>query len=179
MKVFITLIVASLSLIVFATMVAIPAHAQKSDRVIVTRPDDPLNRDPVRPNEYEIRIAMTGTPSQLEAALTHGKEAFEAKPQRLADAEQHYLEAAKISPKEGRAYMGLGIVYAGQNRIKDAIEALQKAIELKPKLAAARFNLGVIFCATGRKEEAQEQLLALQTLDKDLAKKLKEMLNAK
>jgi Flp pilus assembly protein TadD len=122
---------------------------------------------------------MIGTPSQLEAALKDGKEAFESRPQRLADAEKAYLEAARISPKEARAFVGLGIVYAGQNRVTDAIAALQKAIELKPKLAGARFNLGVIFLATGKKDQAVEQQLALRELDKDLAQKLKEMIDAK
>src|SRR2546425_9418613 len=131
----------------------------QSDRVIVNRPGDPVDRDPTRPDrsEYEVRMAMTGTPSQLEAALKAGKEGFEAKPQRLGDAEKSYLEAAKLSPKEARAYVGLGIVYAAQNRVKDAIEALQKAIELKPKLASARFNLGVIFVATGKKDQRSEE----------------------
>ena len=70
-------------------------------------------------------------------------------------------------------------LYASQNRVKEAIEALQKAIELKPKLASARFNLGVIFVATGKKDQALEQQVALQSLDKDLAKKLKEMIEGK
>ena len=160
---------------------ATTVRAQRSDRVIVNRPDDPLNRDATRPDrsEYELRTTMTGTPSQVNAALKYAKEAFDAKPPRLADAEKHYLEAAKLNPKEGRAYMGLGTVYAAQDRVEDAIEAFQKSIEVNPKYADAYFNLGVIFVAIGKKDQAIEQYTALESLDKKLAKKLKEMFEKK
>jgi tetratricopeptide (TPR) repeat protein len=157
------------------------AQAQRSDRVIVNRPDDPLNRDPTRPdrNEYELRTTMTGTPSQLEAALKRAREAFDAKPPRYAEAEKYYLEAAKLNPKEERPYLGLGTVYAAQEKANDAIQAFQKAIELKPKSAVSHFNLGVIFVALGQQKEAVEQDHTLEGLDKNLWKKLKQMIDSR
>jgi tetratricopeptide (TPR) repeat protein len=157
------------------------AQAQGSDRIIVTRPDDPLNRDPTRPDrsEYELRTTMTGTPSQLEAALKRAREAFDAKPPRYTDAEKYYLEAAKLNPKEERPYIGLGTVYAAQEKASDAIQAFRKAVELKPKSAVSHFNLGVIFVALGKQKEAVEQDNALEGLDKNLWKKLKQMIDSR
>lgn len=156
-------------------------QAQRSDRVIVNRPDDPLNRDPTRPDrsEYELRTTMTGTPSQFEAALKRGREAFDARPPRYEEAEKYYLEAAKLNPKEERPYLGLGTVYAAQEKAKEAIHAFQKAIELKPKSAVSHFNLGVIFVALGQQKEAVEQDKALEGLDKDLWKRLKQMIDSR
>jgi len=161
---------------------AAPAvRAQHSDRIIINRPEDPLDRDATRPdrNQYELRTTITGTPSMLEGALKDAKEAFEAKPARYADAEKYYLQAVKINPKDERPYLGLGIVYAAQEKAKDAIQAFQKAIEIKPKSAVSHFDLGVIFVALGQQKEAVEQGDALKALDKNLWKKLQEMIDSR
>ena len=168
-------------LLVFLTLTAMSGGflvRAQSDRVIVNRPADPLDRNATRPDrsEYEKRVAGTGTPSEVEAELRNGKEAFEAKPPRYDDAEVSYLDAAKLNPNEARAYMGLGTVYAAKNRADDAIKAFQKAKEVKPKLAAAYFNLGLIYSALGKKDKAMEEYRGLQTLDKTLAQRLKEVL---
>jgi Flp pilus assembly protein TadD len=162
------------ALVCFSTV----ARAQLPSGVVM-RQDDPLNRDATRPDrsEYEVRTAITGTPSQVEALLKYAKEAFEAKPTRYADAEKYYLQAARLNPKEHRAYLGLGVVYAGQDRVKEAITSFQKVIELQPKFPGAHFNLGVILIAIGKKNEAVEQWTTLHELDKKLAIKLKEMID--
>ena len=181
LKAFCTAFVFLVGMFALITAAAIPAESQPKDRIIVNRPGDPLDRDPTRPdrNLYELSTTITGTPSQVEAALKDGNEAFAAKPQRLADAAKFYLEAAKLGPKEARAYMGLGLVYAAQDRANDALLAFQKAVELKPKLAAAHFDMGVILVALGEKTRAMEQRTVLEDLDKKLAKTLNEMIKTK
>jgi tetratricopeptide (TPR) repeat protein len=152
--------------------------AQPQPRVPITRQDDPLTRDPMRPNGYEraseSRNAMIG--KEVDIALQNGNEAYDSKPPRFADAEKAYLEAAKLNPKEARAYLGLGRVYAAQSRVDETITAFKKAIEVKPKLAEAHFNLALVYHAIGKKELAEEQYRALQPLDAELAKRLKEAL---
>jgi tetratricopeptide (TPR) repeat protein len=144
----------------------------------LNRPGDPLSRDPRRPdmNDRELRTTASEANARLEVetALREAKEAFESKPPRYADAEACYLKAAKANPREARAYLGLGYVYAAQDRAGDAINALQKAIETKPKFAAAHFNLGMIYSAIGKKDEALKEYQVLQSLDKALAEKLKQ-----
>ena len=145
---------------------------------VVTRPDNPLSHDPRRPNSYDMEMEQRNAQigKEVEMALQEGNEAFAAKPARYADAEQAYLRAAKLNPKEARAYMGLGQVYAAQNRADDTVAAFKKAIELKPKFAEARFNLALVYHALGKKDEAREQYEALQNLNKELAQKLKDLI---
>jgi tetratricopeptide (TPR) repeat protein len=144
----------------------------------LNRPADPLNHDPRRPDMNDREVVTAGAEAnarlEVETALREAKEAFDSKPPRYADAEACYLRAAKANPKEARAYLGLGYVYAAQDRADDAINALQKAIEIKPKLAAAHFNLGMIYSAIGKKDEALKEYQVLQGLDKTLAAKLKQ-----
>jgi Flp pilus assembly protein TadD len=143
------------------------------------RSGDPLNRDPKRPSAYEINVeqqnAVIG--KEVERALHDGNEATNATPPRYDDAEKFYQQAAKLNPKEARAYLGLGRLYAAQNRADDSVTAFKKAIEVKPKLAEAYFNLGMIYAATGKKDAALEQQHALQGLNADLAKRLKEFID--
>jgi tetratricopeptide (TPR) repeat protein len=143
------------------------------------RQGDPLNHDPKRPDAYDMNLeqqnAVIG--KEVERALHEGNAATDATPPRYNDAEKSYQEALKLNPKEARAYLGLGRLYAAQNRVDDSITAFKKAIEVKPKLAEAYFNLGMIYAATGKKEAALEQQRALQGLNADLAKRLKEFID--
>jgi Flp pilus assembly protein TadD len=169
---------APLLVLIFAAC-ATTLHAQGQTPTRLERTDDPLNRDPTRPSAYdreiEQRNAMIG--KEVDLALRAGNEACDAKPPRYADAEKSYHEALKLNPKEARAYIGLGRLYAAQERVDDSITAFKKAIEVKPKLAEAYFNLGVIYVATGKKDAALEQQHALQGLNAELAKRLKEMID--
>ena len=155
------------------------ADAQKRERIPVTHQDSPLTRDPRRPTAYEIQVeqqnAVVG--KEVERALRDGNEATDAKPPRYEAAEQFYQEALKYNPKEARAYLGLGRLYAAQSRVPDSVAAFRKAIELKPKLAEAYFNLGMIYSAVGKKDSALEQYQVLQRLNGDLAKRLKEFID--
>ena len=156
---------------------ATSSHAQPASGV-VTRPDNPLSHDPRRPNAYDMEMEQRNAQigKEVDQALQEGYAAFAAKPARYGDAEQAYLRATKINPKEARAYMGLGQVYAAQNRADDTVAALKKAVELKPKFAEARFNLGLVYHALGKKDEALAQYEALKDLNKELAQKLKDLI---
>lgn len=158
---------------------ATPLYAQGQPPTRLERPDDPLNRDPTRPSAYdrevEQRNAIIG--KEVDLALRNGNDAMSAKPPRYSDAEKSYQEALKLNPKEARAYLGLGRLYAAQERVDDSVAAFKKAIELKPKMAEAYFNLGIIYVATGKKDAAQEQYHALQGLNADMAKRLKEFID--
>lgn len=139
----------------------------------ITRSDDPLNRDPLRPNTYDSENSRTGSHSELEAKIKAGNEAREAKPPRLEEAEKAYRRALEINSKEARAYLGLGNVYASQNKVKETIDAFEKALEIRPKLAEAHFNLGMVFAATGKKDQALEHYNLLKPINSEMAKKLK------
>jgi tetratricopeptide (TPR) repeat protein len=164
--------------LLFWPALAGPTHAQGASKTKLTRPNDPLSHDPRHPNSYdldnELRNSKVGR--EVELALIEGNEAFTAKPPRFDDAEKAYLRAVKLEPKEAKAYVGLGVVYAAQNYAEKAAASFEKAVEVKPKYSQAHFNLALIYNAIGKKAEALEQQRILQGLDPDLAKKLAEII---
>ena len=155
-----------------------PAYAQGASKTKLARPNDPLSHDPRQPNSYdldnELRNSKIGR--EVELALIEGNNAFSAKPPRYEEAEKAYLRAAKLEPKEAKAYVGLGVVYAAQNYAEKAAASFEKAVEVKPKYAQAHFNLALIYNAIGKKAEALKEQRILQGLDQILAKKLAELI---
>ena len=170
-------LVASALLLLFAGGSVL--HGQGKSRIPVTRQDNPLTHDPRHPDAYDVLLEQQNAVQgkEVDRALRDGNEATDATPPRYDDAEKFYHEALKLNPKEARAYLGLGRLYAAQNRADDSAAAFKSAIELKPKLAEAYFNLGMIYVATGKKDAALEQYRALQGLNVDLAKRLKEFID--
>ncbi len=142
------------------------------------RQDSPLNRDPRKPSAYEMeneaRNAQIG--KEVDIALNQGNAACDATPPRYKEAEDAYRRAAKLRPKEARAYLGLGRVYAAQSRVPETIAAYRKAIEIKPKFAEAHFNLGLVLFVTGQRDEALAEYESLRKLDETLAKRFKEFM---
>ena len=126
----------------------------------------------VQPDSYdldnELRNSKIGR--EVELALIEGNKAFSTNPPRFDEAEKAYLRAAKLEPKEAKAYVGLGVVYAAQNFAEKAAASFEKAVEVKPKYSQAHFNLALIYNAMGKKAEALEQQRILQGLDQALAK---------
>ena len=143
------------------------------------RQDSPLTRDPRRPSayEYERESRNSQVGREVDVALKQGNDAFDGGPTRYREAEDAYQRAARLNPKEARAYLGLGRVYAAQNRVPETLAAYRKAVELKPRMAEARFNLGLVLLATGKREEAVAEYEALRKLDEKLAKRFKEFLD--
>ena len=143
------------------------------------RQDSPLTRDPRKPSAYEMeneaRNSQIGR--EVDIALRQGNDAFDAGPSRYDEAVDAYQRAAKINPKEARAYIGLGRVYAARNQVPETLAAYRKAVELKPKLAEARFNLGLVLFVTGKREEALVEYEALRKLDEKLAQRFKEFMD--
>ena len=155
------------------------AQAGSTTSTPLSRQDNPLSHDPRRPNTYdmdnELRNSKIGR--ELELVLNEANAAYSAKPPRLADAEKGYRRAIELAPKDGRAYVGMGTIYATQNEAEKAIAQFEKAVEVKPKYAEAHFNLALICFAIGRKTEALEHQRILQGLNKALAKKLEESIS--
>ncbi|MCA1816847.1 MAG: tetratricopeptide repeat protein, partial [Acidobacteria bacterium] len=107
--------------LIFAAGGALQAQQDKS-RIPVTRQENPLTHDPRRPDAYDLELEQQNAVQgkEVERALREGNEATDATPPRYDDAEKFYQEALKLNPKEARAYLGLGRLYAAQNRADDA-----------------------------------------------------------
>ncbi|HLL73901.1 MAG TPA: tetratricopeptide repeat protein [Pyrinomonadaceae bacterium] len=159
-----------------ALAAATPFAQQPKD---LRRQDSPLTRDPRRPSayEYENESRNSQIGREVDIAIKQGNDAFDAGPARYEEAEQAYQHAAELNPKEARAYLGLGRVYAALNRVPETLAAFRKAVEIKPKMAEARFNLGQVLFVTGKRDEALEQYEALRKLDEKLAARFKEFMD--
>lgn len=167
------------ALVLLSAAAAGTARAQRPQDL--RRQDNPLNRDPRRPSSYdyenENRNSQLG--KEVDIALNQGNAACDAKPPRYEEAEDAYQRAAKLNPKEARAYLGLGRVFAAQSRVPETIAAYRKAVELKPKFAEARFNLGLVLYVTGRRDEALAEYESLRKLDEPLARRFKDFMDKK
>jgi tetratricopeptide (TPR) repeat protein len=168
---------AALCLLALLTCFAATSFAQPPKDL--RRQDSPLVRDPRKPSAYEMEVEQRNLQvgREVDIALKQGNDAFDGGPTRYEEAVDAYQRAAKINPKEARAYLGLGRVYAAQNRVPETLAALRKAVELKPKLTEARFNLGLVLSTTGARAEAAAQYEALRKLDEKLAARLKEFMD--
>jgi Flp pilus assembly protein TadD len=73
---------------------------------------------------------------------------------RFDEAETHYKQALKLSPKDPKVWNDAGYSYYLQGRWTEAEHALNKALKLAPEDARVRTNLGLALAASGRSQEA-------------------------
>jgi Flp pilus assembly protein TadD len=73
---------------------------------------------------------------------------------RFAQAETHYKNALKLSPKDPKIWNDAGYSYYLQGRWADAEQALNTAVRLAPADERIRTNLGLTLAAEGRTKEA-------------------------
>jgi tetratricopeptide (TPR) repeat protein len=71
-----------------------------------------------------------------------------------ADAERHYLTAARLHPRWSNPEQGLGLLYLDMGRHAAAVRHLDRAVALDPANPLLRANLGVTLMATGHPETA-------------------------
>ena len=88
-------------------------------------------------------------------------------------------EFTKANPDyfDGFYLLGNSFYYAEQPQ--KAVEAYLNTLELNPKFTRARFNLGLAYFVGGNLPAAREQYTALLKTDKDLAEKLKAVIEKK
>jgi tetratricopeptide (TPR) repeat protein len=108
------------------------------------------------------------------------------KTDRKADADKYYPKAVTAleeeMTKKPEFYEGfylLGNAYTSTANYDKAIEAYKKSLELSPRFTKARYNLGAIYKFQEKQELALEQYNALLELDKNLAAKLKDVIDKK
>lgn len=97
----------------------------------------------------------------------------------FAKAVKGLQEFTKNNPDYSDGFYLLGNAYYYDNQPKKAIEAYDKCLELSPRFAKARFNLGLTYFVMNKMTAAEEQYDALLKLDKNLAAKLRGVLDKK
>lgn len=85
------------------------------------------------------------------------------------------LEAfTKANPNYADGFYLLGNAYSATEQNRKAIGAYVSSLEIAPLFARSRFNLGVIYLREGEAGKAREQAQALEGIDAQLAKRLRE-----
>lgn len=92
----------------------------------------------------------------VEDAIEAGNTARDQKPPNYPEAERAYNLAAKLEPKDWRAFAGLGNIYLDQGRDEEAIAPYRRAVELKSKSPEIFEALGDVYFRLGRYEESIE-----------------------
>ena len=84
---------------------------------------------------------------------------------KLAEAEQQYLQILRIANKDPDNWMGLGNVYLREGKAQEASRALDTAIGLDPKRADLRMAHGRALAAAGDLKGAQLEFQRALSLD--------------
>lgn len=89
---------------------------------------------------------------------------------------QAFQEAIKAKPDFAEAYHGAGMAYGAMRRTDLAIDNFRQAVRLKPEMPLFHFHLGLAYYMSGDKAKAWEEYRTLNGLDRNLANKLKDLL---
>jgi tetratricopeptide (TPR) repeat protein len=137
----------------------------------VGRPMSKDELDPRNRNREQDARRMAGS------AISGGRKALRQDPPDYLKAKQLFAYAARLNPKDERAYVGLGDVNTAMRRFPEAAAAYARAIEINEKSGEAHYGLGVMYLAQGLKDAAQDELAVLRYLKKkELAAKLEALL---
>lgn len=125
----------------------------------------------LNPNDGEANVYLAFTNLSLDK-INEANEYFAKAVSGLKD----YTEK---NPEYADGFYLLGNAYYYAKDPKNAIDAYSKSLQLFPLFAKARFNLGLAYFVDGKITAAYEQYNSLVKQDKNLAAKLKQMLDKK
>ncbi len=89
------------------------------------------------------------------------------------EAEKSFNKALQIDPNSLEANYGDGLLHMRLNRNTQAVESFKKVLSIKSDSSIGHFGLGLSYIASGEKESAMQEYGILQTLDPQLAEKLR------
>jgi superkiller protein 3 len=139
----------------------------------------------------EFRLAIGSCNKALQLSPNDGETNFYLgrsyeKEGREAEANKYYAKAVvaleEETSKNSDFYEGfyvLGNAYTETANYDKAVDAYKKSLELSPRFTKAMFNLASIYDFQGKKDLALGQYNALLELDKNLAAKLKAVIDKK
>ena len=84
-----------------------------------------------------------------------------------------FKESVKLNPEVAEAQYGLGLANFRVRRFKEAADAFKKATTLNPRMAKAHYGLTLAYQELGNDRGFTEELRTLETLDTNLARKVK------
>lgn len=105
-----------------------------------------------------------------EAQLSLGHELL--KQQKDREAIKAFKESIKLNPNIAETHYGLGFSNFRLGRFREAADAFKKATALQPGMAKAHYGLSLAYQELGMTAQLMEEYRTLETLDRNLAKKL-------
>ena len=109
-------------------------------------------------------------PKSAEVYLTLGHAYL--KLQKDADAAKAFKQSLKLNPDQPETQYGLGLAAFRIRHFDEAANAFKKAIGLNPRMAKAHYGLSLAYQELGNTNGLLEEYRVLETLDKNLARKL-------
>ena len=105
-----------------------------------------------------------------QAQLSLGHEYL--KQQKDREAIKAFKESIKINPNLAETHYGLGFSNFRLGKFREAADAFKKATVLQPGMAKAHYGLSLSYQELGMESQLMEEYRLLETLDRNLAKKL-------
>jgi len=124
-----------------------------------------IKDDPSAPGPYSALAAVYSMAGRFEEAVEPFKEAI-----------KRQSEADPV-PGLYNDYINLATVYSKLGRTAEQIDALKHAIALGPRIPDGYVELGMAYVKLGDKKSAMEQYNALNRLDRELARSLKQQID--
>lgn len=100
------------------------------------------------PNNYFYELAIEKK-SEILSRKHNNLGGIYIKENKLDEAEEEFLKAIELYPKDKRNYTNLGVVYIRRNNPQKAIEWMKKAVEIDENYIRGYYNLGTILLKNG------------------------------
>ena len=119
-------------------------------------------------DSYQQSLKLEPGSAEVQLSLGHAY----LKLQKNSDAAKAFRESIKLNPVVAEAHYGLGFVSFRLGRFRDAESSFKKAVAVDAKMAKAHYGLALAYQELGNNTGLLEEYRLLESLDKNLAKKL-------
>jgi tetratricopeptide (TPR) repeat protein len=119
-------------------------------------------------DSYLQSLKLAPASAEVQLSLGHAY----LKLQKNNEAIKAFKQSVKLNPNVAEAHYGLGFVNFRLDKFRDAEYAFKKAIEVDPRLAKAHYGLALTYQELGNTNGLLAEHRILESLDKNLAKKL-------
>ena len=142
---------------------------------LAAEPPPPLKSVSLKSVSPVVKSPTTASTDQAnlisaQAQLSLGHEYL--KQQKDREAIKAFKESIKINPNIAETHYGLGFSNFRLGRFREAAGAFKKATVLQPGMAKAHYGLSLSYQELGLEAQLMEEYRILETLDRNLAKKL-------
>jgi tetratricopeptide (TPR) repeat protein len=119
-------------------------------------------------DSYLQSLKIAPASAEVQLSLGHAYLKLQKNPEAI----KAFKESVKLNPNVAEAHYGLGFVNFRLGKFRDAEYSFKKAIGVDAKMAKAHYGLALTHQELGNANGLMEEYRILESLDKNLAKKL-------